>query len=63
MPVQPDPTAPLDLLPTYRDLHHDLLAKAIPAWLGNASDARRAALKAVTPRIEPWHANMTRPSR
>lgn len=59
MPVQPDPTAPLDLLPTYRDLHHDLLAKAIPAWLGNASDARRAALKAVTPRIEPWHANAT----
>lgn len=59
MPVQPDPTAPLDIRPNYRDLHHDVLAKAIPAWLGSASSARRETLKAVTPHIEPWHVNAT----
>ena len=55
--MSPQPTALLQerLIPL-RDLHHEVLTRTIPDWLGNASTPRRLALKNIAP-AWPSHAS------
>lgn len=46
-------------LPTYRDLHVDILAQAVPAWLPNLSATRRTALNNVKPDFPAWYKTAT----
>ncbi|MCU1772288.1 NEL-type E3 ubiquitin ligase domain-containing protein [Pseudomonas sp. 13B_3.2_Bac1] len=57
MPIQPlqEPQSELPRTPAAPGVHHEVIAKALPAWLRETSVARVNQLKTLKPGIEPWH--------